>query len=250
VRIDSGDLARQSHRVRRILDSAGLDQVKILVSGDLDEWRVAALRTARAPIDAFCVGTALSTSSDAPSLDLAYKLVEYEGRPCSKRSPGKATLPGRKQVWRRYDAQGLIASDLIALADESAPAVSAGVCALTGSPRAAVSAATPLPGMAWQALLWPVMRDGRRLRPAPSIEAIRRHAAVQLNALPSGLRSLGAVNPVSVSLSPNLKQAAPGVKLNPTAGTAADQHWNPSRPPPAPGDRRSPARPRPGAQTR
>jgi nicotinate phosphoribosyltransferase len=250
VRIDSGDLARHSHRVRRILDSAGLDQVKILVSGDLDEWSVAALRAARAPIDAFCVGTALSTSSDAPSLDLAYKLVEYEGRPCSKRSPGKATLPGRKQVWRRYDARGRIASDLIALADEPAPAVSTGASALTGGPHAAPGAATPLPGMAWQALLWPVMRDGHRLRPAPSIEAIRRHAAMQLNALPAGLRSLGAAHPVSVSLSPSLKQAAPGIKLNPKTGAAADQHWNPSRPPPAPGDRRSPARPRPGAQTR
>ncbi len=250
VRIDSGDLARHSHRVRRILDSAGLPQVKILVSGDLDEWRVAALRAVRAPIDAFCVGTALSTSSDAPSLDLTYKLVEYEGRPCSKRSPGKATLPGRKQVWRRYDARGLIASDLIALADEPAPSVSAGACALTGGPHAAPSAATALPGMAWQALLWPVMRDGRRLRPAPSIEAMRRHAAAQLSALPAALRTLAAVNPVSVSLSPSLKQAAPGLKFNPTTGETNDQRQSPNRPPPAPGGRRSPARPRPTAQTR
>ena len=250
VRIDSGDLARQSHRVRRILDAAGLTQVKILVSGDLDEWRVAALRTVRAPIDAFCVGTALSTSSDAPSLDMAYKLVEYAGRPCSKRSPGKATLPGRKQVWRRYDAKGLIAADLIALTDEPAPTLSASACALTGGSRSVAGAAAPLPGMAWQALLWPVMRDGRRLRPAPSIEAIRQHAAAQLSALPPALRSLGAVNPVPVSLSPALRQVAPDAKLNLMAGDPGGQRSRPSRPPPAPGDRRSPARPRPAAQTR
>jgi len=249
VRIDSGDLARQSHRVRRILNAAGLAQVRILVSGDLDEWRVAALRAVRAPIDAFCVGTALSTSSDAPSLDMAYKLVEYAGRPCSKRSPGKTTLPGRKQVWRRYDTKGLIASDLIALADEPAPTVSAGACVLTGGSGPA-SAAASLPGMAWQALLWPVMRDGRRLRPAPSIEAIRQHAAAQLSALPPALRSLGATTPASVSLSPGLKQVAPGATLNLVTGATGGRRWSPSQPPPAPGGRRSPARPRPTAQTR
>jgi hypothetical protein len=145
------------------------DQVTILVGGDLEELRVAALRSARAPIDAFCAGTALGTASDAPSLDLACTLVEHEGRLCSKRSPGKA---------------------------------------------------------------------------------IRRHAAMQLDALPTGLRSLDAVQPVSVSLSPGLTQAAPGIRLNPKADAAADQPWNPSRPLPARGDRRSPARPRPGAQTR
>lgn len=91
VRIDSGDLAALSHRVRAILDTAGMEHVHILVSGDLDETRIAALRACAAPIDGYCVGTALSTSSDAPALDFCYKLVDYQGHARGKRSPGKAT---------------------------------------------------------------------------------------------------------------------------------------------------------------
>ena len=99
VRIDSGDLGEEARKVRQILDVAGLPQITIVASGGLDEDQVLALRDA--PIDAFGVGTSLTTSSDAPALDCAYKLQEYAGVPRRKRSQGKATWPGRKQVWRR-----------------------------------------------------------------------------------------------------------------------------------------------------
>ena len=104
VRLDSGDLGSLSRAVRAILDAGGLPETRILVSGDLDEHRVAALVADRAPIDAFGVGTSISAVSDAPALGGVYKLVEtvHDGRavPTVKLSPGKRTYPGRKQVWR------------------------------------------------------------------------------------------------------------------------------------------------------
>src|SRR5262249_10387303 len=100
IRIDSGDLAALSSDARRILDGAGFPGVEILVSGDLDEHRIAALLDRNAPIDAFGVGTRLGTSADAPYVGMVYKLVEQGGAPRVKLSPGKHTRPGRKQVWR------------------------------------------------------------------------------------------------------------------------------------------------------
>jgi nicotinate phosphoribosyltransferase len=116
VRIDSGNLGELAARARAILDGAGLTTVQVLASGDLDEDRIAALVTAGAPIDAFGVGTQLGTSADAPYLAMVYKLVEQAGEPRLKLSPGKHTLPGRKQVWRSADG------DLITLDHEPAPA--------------------------------------------------------------------------------------------------------------------------------
>jgi nicotinate phosphoribosyltransferase len=119
VRLDSGDLVELSRRVRSILDAGGLGETTIFVSGDLDESRIAQIVEAGAPVDGFGVGTALSTSSDAPSLGAIYKLVELEreGRtvPVMKKSPGKQTLPGRKQVWRRFEG-GRAMEDTIELA--------------------------------------------------------------------------------------------------------------------------------------
>lgn len=100
IRIDSGDLADTSRTARSMLDQAGLRDVRIIVSGGLDEYDIAALVQAGAPIDVYGVGTSLVTSSDKPSLDISYKIVEYEGRPLRKTSPGKHTLPGRKQIFR------------------------------------------------------------------------------------------------------------------------------------------------------
>src|SRR5690348_9141572 len=102
VRLDSGDLADHARKVRRILDDGGLRDAQILASGNLDEYRLNTLVQSRAPIDSFAVGTAMTTSSDAPSLVCAYKLQECAGRPCRKRSEGKATWPGRRQVYRSY----------------------------------------------------------------------------------------------------------------------------------------------------
>jgi len=100
VRIDSGDIPELCREVRRILDQEGFKDVKILVSGGVDEYDIEKWVSEGVPIDAFGVGTKLLTSVDAPYLDIAYKLVEYEGKPKFKESPGKKTFPYKRQVWR------------------------------------------------------------------------------------------------------------------------------------------------------
>ncbi|HXV24158.1 MAG TPA: nicotinate phosphoribosyltransferase [Alphaproteobacteria bacterium] len=172
VRIDSGDLAEHARKVRRILDAQGCRDISIFASGGLDEDRLAECVGTGAPIDGFGVGTNLTTSSDVPALDCAYKLQEYAGIPRRKRSEGKATWPGRKQVWRRYD-NGTMVEDEILLDQEQG----------TGEP-----------------LLRPVMRAGRRLEPAATLDLIRSHAAAQLSTLPAALARLEPGNyPVYVS---------------------------------------------------
>ncbi len=163
VRIDSGDLAEHARRVRRILDTGGLEQVIIFVSGDLDEYEVRDMLAAGAPIDGFGVGTRVDTSNDQPFLDCAYKLQEYAGRARRKRSEGKATWPGRKQVFRSYDADGRMLSDVVTLE------------------------ADPQPG---EPLLMAVMREGHRLGPAPALAEVRHRAAANLARLPEPLRRL------------------------------------------------------------
>ena len=121
VRIDSGDLATLSRSVRTILDEGGLADVTIFASGGLDEDAIAALIAAGAPIDGYGVGTSLTTSSDAPALDCAYKLQEYRGTPRRKQSEGKQTWPGRKQVWRSYAADGTMAGDVLSTEDDARP---------------------------------------------------------------------------------------------------------------------------------
>ena len=101
IRLDSGDLLELSRRARALLDEVGFEDAMILASGGLDEIDIARLVDAGAPIGGFGVGTKLEASSSAPFLDMAYKLVELDGRPVLKLSAGRATLPGRKQVWRR-----------------------------------------------------------------------------------------------------------------------------------------------------
>ncbi len=163
VRLDSGDLAALSRDVRRILDEGGAGQVKIFASGGLNEYELEKLTAARAPIDGFGVGTDLDVSSDAPYLDCAYKLQEYDGRARRKRSAGKATWPGRKQVFRRYDADGLLAGDTLGLESEE----------IDG-----------------ERLIAPVMRFGRRLQTAESLDEIRERARRSIAELPEALRSL------------------------------------------------------------
>ncbi len=175
VRLDSGDLAAHARKVRAILDAGGLAGVKIFASGGLDEDRLAALVAGGAPIDGYGIGTALATSEDAPALDCAYKLQEYEGIAKRKRSEGKATWPGRKQVFRRYDDGGRFAGDVITLADDAQP----------GEP-----------------MLIPVLRGGRLTVALPTLEQARAHAAEQLCRLPDALRCLdpGApAYPVAIS---------------------------------------------------
>jgi nicotinate phosphoribosyltransferase len=167
VRLDSGDLVALSREVRRVLNEGGLVETRIIVSGDLDEHRIAQLLADAAPIDAFGVGTALSTSNDAPALGGVYKLVEIERddamAPVLKLSAGKRTLPGSKQVWR-LSQNARTAGDVLALASEPSPG---------GRP-----------------LLSQVMSGGQRLHPSPGIEEVRRHAAAAVRELPDGLRRL------------------------------------------------------------
>lgn len=182
VRLDSGDLATLSRIVRGILDEGGLTDVAIFASGGLDEDQVGQLLRAGAPINGFGLGTSLTTSSDVPALDCAYKLQEYAGLPRRKRSEGKATWPGRKQVWRQYGPDGRLAGDILSLeADRQ-----------EGEP-----------------LLHLVMQNGRRFGNKPSLQEIRRHAADNLQRLPDALRRLqpGATCPVRVA-EPLIKLAA------------------------------------------
>ena len=116
VRIDSGDLAALAKRVRRILDAGGLGDTGIFVSGGIEEGTLTELAREKAPIDGIGIGTSLVTSSNTPALDCAYKLQEYGGLPRRKRSTGKATWPGRNQVWRRYDRYGYMMADVLSKA--------------------------------------------------------------------------------------------------------------------------------------
>ncbi len=173
VRLDSGDLATLARAVRCILDDGGLAHVTIFASGNLDEDRIAGLIGEGAPIDGFGVGTSLTTSSDVPALDCVYKLQEYAGTPRRKRSLGKATWPGRKQVWRSFAADGAMAGDVISTADDVQP----------GEP-----------------LIAQVMEKGRRTTPAPALAEVRANAAGELSRLPPPLRQLRAhAYPVTVA---------------------------------------------------
>ncbi len=191
VRLDSGDLAAHAFRVRSILDAGGLHEVQIFASGSLDEWALQEILARGAPIDGFGVGTRLNTSADAPYFDCAYKLQEYDGVARRKRSEGKATWPGRKQVFRRADARGRFEGDLLTLVDD------------------------PHEG---EPLLQPVMRAGRRLRASPSLETIRAFAREQLERLPEPLRGLEPAPPYRVEVSPSLRALADAVDRRTAAG--------------------------------
>lgn len=162
VRLDSGDLIALSRSVRKILDDGGLKDVVIFASGGLEENALAAMVAAKAPIDGFGIGTSLTTSSDVPALDCAYKLQEYDGVARRKRSTGKASWPGRKQVWRKYDPEGRFAGDTLSLDEDRQPGT---------------------------ALIELVMKNGRRLA-RPTLSEIRERAARNLAALPDPQREL------------------------------------------------------------
>jgi nicotinate phosphoribosyltransferase len=174
VRLDSGDLITLSKTVRRILDEGGLRDVTIFASGGIDETVIANIIRSGAPIDGFGIGSSLTTSYDAPGLDCAYKLEEYAGLPRRKRSAGKATWPGRKQVWRRFGADGRTAGDILSLENDD---------------------------QAGEPLIELVMQGGKRLKPGPTLGEIRARAARDLERLPEPLRRLepGASYPVEVS---------------------------------------------------
>jgi nicotinate phosphoribosyltransferase len=176
VRLDSGDISTLSAEVRALLDRESLGDVQIFVSGNIDEQGIRGLLAGGAPIDGFGVGTKLDTSEDAPYLECAYKLVEYAGKPRLKTSLGKATLPGRKQIFRRTN-KGVISGDTVTLDRER----------VDGEP-----------------LLRKMMEQGRRLETAPDLLAISRYAGEQLQMLPENLRRLETNPPYDVRISPAL----------------------------------------------
>jgi nicotinate phosphoribosyltransferase len=169
VRLDSGDLDALARRTRAMLDEARLAGARIMASGGLDEYHLAELAAAGAPIDLYGLGTRIGVPADAPSLDSAYKLVAYQGRPVMKLSAGKATTPGAKQVHRGAAGQ----ADVLALRDEPAPA-------------------------GREPLLVPVMRGGRRLAPEEPLAAGRLRWEHDLAWLPEPARRL--VDPIPVGV--------------------------------------------------
>ncbi|MFF0752773.1 nicotinate phosphoribosyltransferase [Streptomyces sp. NPDC004267] len=160
IRLDSGDLGAQARGARAALDAAGLGDVRIIVSGGLDEYAVDRLVRDGAPVDAYAVGTKVGTAADAPYLDAAYKLVEYDGRPVMKLSAAKATAPGPKQVFR-----GPGARDVIGLANEEPPGGT-------------------------EPLLLTVMRGGLRTGPPDTLAAARARFEADVAALPEEARRI------------------------------------------------------------
>jgi nicotinate phosphoribosyltransferase len=183
LRLDSGDLAEDSKKVRKILDDQGLSYVKIFASGDLDEFKIQELLESGAAIDSFGVGTKMGTSADRPYLDVIYKLCETlaaDGSfsPIMKLSKDKITLPGRKQVYRFKDSNGYFEKDIIALASERVQA---------------------------EPLLAKVMEKGKVTYELPSLNEIKATAAENLSRLPDRYKVLTNAPIYTVELSKNLQ---------------------------------------------
>ncbi len=180
VRLDSGDIAAISKRVRQILAEEGLDYAKILASGGFDEFKIAKVLAAGGEVDHFAVGTKMGVAADAPYFDIAYKLVKYAGRPVMKLSTGKVTLVDKKQIFRFYDGKGKMARDIIALRDEAIP---------DGQP-----------------LLEKVMAEGKITKDLPGLKASRDYFAGQFAKLPPAFKALESPAIYPVNLSPGLEK--------------------------------------------
>lgn len=182
VRLDSGDLAALSREVRRTLDDAGMDYVRILASGGLDEYGVEELVRSGAPIDGFGVGTRMAVSGDAPWLDAAYKLVKYAGRPVLKLSTGKVSLADEKQVFRLRDSGGRLRGDVIGLSDD----------------------ALPEPGA--EPLLQTFMENGEIVAPLPGIEELRERFRQEFGSLDDRFKAVRKPSKYPVRLSRRLRR--------------------------------------------
>ncbi|MEJ5348946.1 MAG: nicotinate phosphoribosyltransferase [Desulfosoma sp.] len=164
VRLDSGDLQRLSSQVHELFCRHGFPDVAVMASGNLDEYRVEELLQSGAHIDLFGIGTRLGVSADAPYLDMAYKLVEYDGRPVLKLSPAKRTWVGEKQVFRSYTPSGFMEHDVLGLKQENHPGA--------------------------EALLLPVVVQGRRTASEESLREIRTRFQADWERLPEEYKAL------------------------------------------------------------
>jgi nicotinate phosphoribosyltransferase len=180
VRIDSGDLPTLAFEVRRLFDAAGLNNVKIVASGGLDEYDLEQFSENCVPFDSYGVGTRMGVSADAPWLDIAYKLVEYNRRPVLKLSTGKASWPGRKQVYRIRNEEGKLDKDMITLANET------------------VTAGEPL--------LQKALQGGKRTSRAPSLEDSRSVLADELGRVPGAVKKIHSPAEYPVEFSLKLKE--------------------------------------------
>jgi nicotinate phosphoribosyltransferase len=181
VRIDSGDLGAMAKKVRGILDAGGLSDVIIVVSGGINEDVLQTMTASNVPIDGYGIGVNLDASIDAPSLDCAYKLQEYDGEPRRKLSEGKATWPGSKQVWRGFGADGRMSGDVLSHKSDT---------------------------QAGEMMIVPVMRKGKRIAAAPTLGQIRERATRELARLPDALRRLEKAEDYTVRVSDKLKALA------------------------------------------
>jgi nicotinate phosphoribosyltransferase len=200
IRLDSGDLGALARRARAVLDGAGLTDVRIVASGGLDEYAVARLVRASAPIDVYAVGTRVGVAADAPYLDAAYKLVEYEGRPVMKLSSAKVTTPGRKQVFRRTGRP-----DVISLVGEDPP-----------------DSARPL--------LRTVMLGGRRAGQPDRWQNARERFRADLATLPASARRIYDPEPVTPARSQALEELTARVRADIEARLRPEHRAMPSDP--------------------
>ena len=186
VRIDSGDLATLAREVRKIFDAAGMQHVKIIGSGGLDEFDLADFADAGIPYDSYGVGTKMGVSGDAPWFDIAYKLVEYDGRPVLKLSTGKVSWPGKKQVYRLRGVKGQLKNDFVTRRDESVPDA--------------------------EPLLKKIMAQGKILAPLPSLEQSRAAFLEEVSRLPEPMKSIRNPEHYSVEFSAALKELCDAVE--------------------------------------
>ncbi|HDM76000.1 MAG TPA: nicotinate phosphoribosyltransferase, partial [Deltaproteobacteria bacterium] len=186
VRLDSGDLVDLSIRVRELLDENGLKDVQIFASGGFDEFKIDDVLSRGAKIDAFGVGTKMGVSADAPYFDMAYKLVQYDGRPVMKLSTGKVTYVGAKQVFRFFDDDGFIDHDTIGLKSENHPPA--------------------------HTLLQTFMVSGKRVRDPENLETIKMRVEKEFVKLPPQCKTLDAEKKVRVEISEELEKLQQEVK--------------------------------------
>jgi nicotinate phosphoribosyltransferase len=187
IRLDSGDMAELSRKARRILDDAGLKNAKIFASGGFDEYKITDVLEKDAAIDAFGVGTKMGVSADAPYFDMAYKLVQYAGRPVLKLSTGKKTLTSKKQVYRLTGTNGDLDHDVIALREDS----------MEGEP-----------------LLKPVMKSGKITADFPTLSEIREKFLKEFSHLPGKYKSLRNPDHYPVHLSPHMEELQKRTEIN------------------------------------